>query len=162
MGFWDELTKPLPINIWNLNSVRKQLKGDLEKASEYLGYAEHFVDDGHKLIEYRGKVNEVVKVLSMPDTAVKNLMSAVKITQAVYDLRGNIRDDPQKAAKAFGKLFSGIGELASYLPFPINSYLAIFAEAENFFENIRVQMQPDIHFKEPGISKYMDDPFADM
>ncbi len=36
MGFWDELTRPLPINIWNLNDVRKQLKSDLEKASEYL------------------------------------------------------------------------------------------------------------------------------
>ncbi len=77
-------------------------------------------------------------------------MSVVRITQAVYDLRGNIRDNPQKAAKAFGKLFSGIGELANYLPFPVNSYLAIFAKAEDFFENVRANMQPEVHFREPG------------
>ena len=79
------------------------------------------------------------------------MMTGIKIVKAVSDLRGNIRDNPQRAAKAFGKLFSGIGELASYLPFPINSYIGIFAEAEDFFENIRVLTQPEVHFREPGL-----------
>jgi len=153
MGLLDDLLKPLPLFS---NDLRKQLKNNLEKASEYLGYAEYFVNDGHKLIEYRGKIDEVVKVLSLPDTAIKNVMSVVKIAHAVSDLRGNIRDNPQRSAKAFGKLFSAIGELANYMPFPINTYLALFAEAENFFENIRVQMSPEVHFREPGIREVIE------
>ncbi len=148
MRFLDIVLKSIPIYS---SDIRKQLKSNLETASAYLGYAEHFVDDGHKLVEYRQKVDHVLSVISAPDTAIKNLVSVAKIAQAVSDLRGSIHDNPQRSAKAFGKLFSGIGELARYLPFPVNTYLELFAEAEDFFENIRVQMSPEVHFREPGI-----------
>ena len=79
----------------------------------------------------------------------------MKIVKAVSDLRGNIRDNPQRAAKAFGKLFSGIGELAEYLPFPISSYLSIFADAEDYFETVRVLTQPEVHMN-PAVRDVID------
>ncbi len=156
MGFWNDLWKPIPVPFWNLNEMRAKMISSLSDASGYLEVAEYFVDDMGKLQEFRSRIDKTVEVLSLPDTVVKNYMTAMKIVQAVADLRGNIRQNPQRAAKAFGKLFSGIGELAHYLPFPVNSYIAIFAEAEDFFENIRVQMSPEVHMKERGLREVID------
>jgi hypothetical protein len=139
--------------------AKKELKDALSDASMALKVAENLVDSEEKraLIRlYRGKINEVSHMLSKFNTTIKNYHIAKKIVSAVSDLQGNIRDNPQKSAKAFGKLFSGIGQLSHYLPFPINSYFAIFADAENFFENLRIQMQPEIHFKEPGLREVIE------
>ena len=156
MGLWDDLWKPMPFPVWKLNEMRGKLVSALNDASGYLEIAEYFVNDADRLSAYRSKINEVSNVLSLPDTVVKNYLSAVKIIQAVSDLRGDIRKNPQRSAKAFGKLFSGIGELAQYLPFPVNTYLEIFAGAEDFFENIRANMDMSVHFREPGIRETID------
>lgn len=157
MGFWDKLIEPLEMSwLQGPSKVKEKIINSLEFTSQALEVAESFIDDVDKLSDYRAKIDKTVEILSLPDTIIENYGSAMKIVKAVSDLRGNIRDNPQRAAKAFGKLFSGIGELAEYLPFPINSYLAIFADAEDFFENVRVQRQPEIHFREPGLRDVID------
>lgn len=147
--------------VWTLapNVAKEKLQNTLEYASSALDVAETFVDSRDKVSKiqgFKGKIDKMSKMLSLPETVIKNYHSALKITRAVADLRGNIRDNPQKAAKAFGKLFSGVGELAPYMPFPISSYVGMFADAEDFFENLRVQMQPEVHFREKGIKEIID------
>lgn len=143
MRFLDIVLKSIPIYS---SDIRKQLKSNLETASAYLGYAEHFVDDGHKLVEYRQKVDHVLSVISAPDTAIKNLVSVAKIAQAVSDLRGSIHDNPQRSAKAFGKLFSGIGELARYLPFPVTLILNCLPKPKTFLKTSEFKCRPKSTF----------------
>jgi hypothetical protein len=158
MGLWEKLWEPIPLYWGNYEDVRGQLVNALEKASRYLEYTEYIVDDQNSEIiaNYRGKLDKVVEVLELPNTLKRNYLTVVKIISAVSDLRGDIRANPQRAAKAFGKLFAGVGELAAYLPPPINTYLEIFAEAENFFEDLRVKMQPEIHMRERGLREVID------
>lgn len=141
------------------NKAKENLKEMLDYASSAPDIAETFTDSRSGLAKIRnlkGKLGTMSKVLTTPETVIQNVHSVIKISRAIGDLRGNIRDNPQKAAKAFGKLFSGIGELAPFMPFPISSYVAIFADAEDFFENLRVQMQPEVHFREPGIREVIN------
>lgn len=141
--FLDTLFRPMDLAlIYKPGEAKKRLQQDLERASDALMIAEAFVDDIETLRGYRSKVDEIVHMLSLTDTVISNVRSAIKIYGAVSDLRGNIRNNPEKAAKAFGRLFSGIGELAQYMPFPISSYLGIFKDAENFFENVRQNTRP--------------------
>lgn len=130
----------------------------LEDVSTSLNFAEVFADASvaSKLENYRSKLVEMAEKLALPGTAIKNYQAAMKILEGVNGLRGKIRDNPQAAAIAFGKLFSGIGELAKYLPPPINGYFGIFADAENFFETLRVKTQPEVHFKERGLREVID------
>ena len=137
--------------------VNKANAGLKEKVQEGLKYASQAVDyaltmpldakSRATLTNVKGKIGEMSKVLSKYDTAIKNYNSAMKIVHAAADLRGDIRADPQRSARAFGKLFSGIGELSHYLPPPINGYFGIFKDAENFFVTLQAQMQPDVHFR---------------
>lgn len=161
----DEIFKPFPyfemLELYKPGVAQKKVLEALDSASENLGdvstalrFAEFFADDeiGGVLGTYSEHVSGFAEKLAMPGTVIKNFQSAMKITSAVTGLKGKISDNPQAAAKAFGKLFAGIGELASYLPFPgVGMYLEIFAGAEDFFENIRVQTQPEVHMGEPGL-----------
>ncbi|MEP7212839.1 MAG: hypothetical protein ABI791_07180 [Acidobacteriota bacterium] len=156
MGFWDEVFKPLP-SYKNFHKSKEELIADLERASSYLGAAEMVIDDAERISVYRDKIDQTIQVLELPETTYKNIVSGIKIANAISDLgKINISQNPQAAAKAFGRLFSGIGELARYLPPPINGYFEIFAEAEHFFEDMRVKLDPRIHMREPGAQEVVD------
>jgi hypothetical protein len=157
MGFWDILFEPLPLD-GMLKIDRQHLISNLERASVYLENMEYVVDERHKVAEYRSKIDKTVEVLKFPDTAYRNTKSALKIAMAVRELSKirYIPNDPNRAALAFGRLFAGIGELAHYLPPPVNGYFEIFAEAEMFFVNLRAKMQPEVHMREPGLRETID------
>ncbi len=155
----DIIFRPLPMfELYKPGVAKKKVLDALSTASEHLGDVEtalilssYFANDeiGDKLSEYGGTVSEFAGYIALPETVVKNFQAATKITSAVAGLKGKISDNPQAAALAFGRLFSGIGELSKYLPFPgVALYLELFAEAEYFFENIRVMTQPEVHFGE--------------
>src|SRR5215218_8700425 len=137
MAWYDVIFEP--VNLQGMQTSKQDLIKNLEKASVYLGYMEYAVDERHNIANYRGKIDKTVEVLKLPDTAYSNIKSALKIARAVSDLSKirYIHNDPEKAAYAFGRLFAGIGELAQYLPPPVNGYFEIFAEAEMFFVNMR-------------------------
>lgn len=154
MGFFDVLFEPVSLG----GMTKADLIDNLEKASGYLNAMEYVVDERYKVAEYRSKIDKTVEVLSLPDTVSQNVMSALKIARAVDDLRkiGYLQNDPTGAALAFGRLFAGVGELARYLPPPVNGYFEIFADAEMFFVNLRAQMQPEVHMREPGLREVID------
>ena len=165
----DVIFRPLPMfELYKPGVAKKKVLEALESAAENLNDVEtvltlssYFANDeiGEKLGVYGGKISEFAGHLALPGTVVKNFQAAIKITTAIAGLKGKISDNPQAAAKAFGKLFSGIGELASYLPFPgARAYFEFFKGAENFFENIRVKTQPEIHFKNDNKRIIDDDP----
>lgn len=153
----DIVFKPLPMfELYGSGVAKKKVLEALESAAANLSDVEtaiklsrYFADDeiGKKLGKCGEKVGEFAGYLALPETVVKNFQAAIKITTAIAGLKGKISDNPQGAAIAFGKLFSGIGELASYVPFPgARAYFEFFKGAENFFENIRVKTQPEVHF----------------
>ena len=162
-GIVDAIFKPISFNYFEMlehykpDAAKAKVLEALDSAAENLSdvetamiLASYFGDEkiGKELSVYGGKVGEFAGHLARPGSVIKNFQAAMKISQAVVNLRGKISDNPQAAAKAFGKLFSGIGELASYLPFPgAREYLGFFKGAENFFENIRVMSQIEVHIK---------------
>lgn len=149
MGFWSDVFRPLP-SLKDIHKTKQELIEDLETASEYLAVAEDLIEDGNRLTEYRCKITRTVEVLSFPDAKYKNIVTGMKIARAVSDLDhiGDIAHNLQAAARAFGRLFGGMGELARHLPPPVNGYVAIFAEAEDYFESLRVKKQPQLRMRE--------------
>ena len=85
---------------------------------------------------------KTAQVLALPNTIVTNINSARKIYDALDSLKGSIYKNPTGSAKAFGKLFAGVGELARYLPWPASSYVGMFADAENFFVDMQTKIVP--------------------
>ncbi len=155
MSFWNDLTKPLNYDvmrrqIWFYTS-KNELIEDLEFASSNLKIV--YSSDKDSIYKSAKGLEDIIKILKLQETAVKNFHSAKKIVEAISALKkiGSIRDNQEAAAVAFGKLFSGVGELAEYLPPPINGYIGIFKDAENFFSNVRANMQPGIHLREAGL-----------
>jgi hypothetical protein len=53
-----------------------------------------------------------------------------------------LRENPQRAARAFGQLFVHAGTLAQHLPPPLNAYANFLLGAGDFFENIRDMNDP--------------------
>lgn len=153
----DIILRPISFNYFEMlelykpGSAREKVLEALESASESLGdvstalaFAEFFANEeiGAALSGYGKHISEFAGHLSKPGTIIKNFQAAMKITEAITGLRGKISDNPQAAAKAFGKLFAGIGQLASYMPFPFSMYLEIFAGAEDFFVNLQKAIVP--------------------
>lgn len=118
----------------------------LENASYLLFAVENSgslgVEASHKIRQARGALNKTIEILSLPDTAINNFEAGLQIVDALNGLGGNIADDPVKAAKAFGKLFGGLGKLAAYLPPPVRYYVQLFEGCEEFFSNMQIKIVP--------------------
>ncbi len=161
MSIWNDIGKPLNIKVMmrqnGFYTSKDQLIEDLEFAASTLKTLNSL--DKNKVYYFAEHFEKTIKILKLRDTIVKNYNSGKKIAEAISILKrmGSSLDNQQAAAQAYGKLFSGIGELAEYLPPPINSYLAIFADAEDFFENIRVQADPKIHIRGDNLKALRDE-----
>ncbi|HQY67009.1 MAG TPA: hypothetical protein PLD38_06985 [Pyrinomonadaceae bacterium] len=139
---------------------KQRLQENLEFVSASLTAVDILDDAGsahlQKLGEIKGALDKTIDVLSFPETAIKNIGAAIEISYAISDLRGDIRSNPQRSAKAFGRIFAGLAVFSQYMPFPVSMYFSIFEGAEDFFENLRIQMQPEIHMREPGLREVID------
>ncbi len=148
------------IFLLNTEGGRAKLVEKLEFAEQALvGLDVLYVEDFpelENLREVRASIGKVIAVVSLPDTVLKNYEAARMITRAANDLRGNISDDPQRAALAFGKLFKGLSSFVEYLPPPLNMLAEMFADLEYFFETIRQQRHPNVHMREPGALELVD------
>lgn len=121
-----------------------KLSEALYEASTYIQVAEMAVDDitRERLSSFRVPLEKTARVLALPNATVSNINSARKIYEALDSLEGSVYKNPTGSAKAFGKLFAGVGELARYLPWPASSYIGLFAEAEDFFVNMQAKIVP--------------------
>jgi hypothetical protein len=148
------LLDPLDMHwIYSTKELREKLKNGVEQSAQALSYLKHIVGSGeeyNRLLKYEEGLGKAGEWLSMPETVVENIAAAYKITRGFKHLSkiGNIRNDPEGAAWAFGKIFKGIGDLSSHLPAFLGAYLSIFSEAENFFLDIRHKMSEKTHFKQ--------------
>lgn len=150
MGLFDKMD----LNwIWSTKELREKLQTGVEQSEEALSIYKYLVQSGedfNKLQEYQDALGKTADWLSKPEAVVENYKAAMKITRGVQHLRkiGNIRNDPEGAAWAFGKIFKGIGDLSSHLPPFLGAYLSIFSSAENFFLNIRHLSSEKNHMKQ--------------
>jgi hypothetical protein len=74
-----------------------------------------------------------------------NYEAVVKIQEGLRRLRriGAVRNNPAEAAHAFGQIFEGLGQFATYLPPPLNAYAQILQNCGTFFTNMRQQIDPN-------------------
>jgi hypothetical protein len=144
----EEIQMASHLDLWVLiasgGKRTEKLSEALYEASSYIQIVEMAVDDitREKLSDYRLPLEKTAQVLALPNTIITNINAARKIYGALDSLKGSVYKNPTGAAKAFGKLFAGVGELAQYLPWPANSYIGLFAEAEDFFVNMQIQIVP--------------------
>jgi hypothetical protein len=70
--------------------------------------------------------------------AVNQIHAAI----GVLNQDGVIQRNPEAAARAFGLLFVGLGQLATHLPPPADQYAQILLNCGDFFENMRQKLNP--------------------
>lgn len=95
------------------------------------------------------KFGSVTKVLGTGLSIRSAARDIVHFIDAIATLEElDIRQDPEKAAKAFGKLFASAGRLGKRLPAgPWSAYFDWLAESENFFTNMRSKIDPSERWK---------------
>lgn len=148
---------------WSCGPIKDltDLTDGLEVVSDYLDktqYVREFDRYQGKISQIKSGVNAVKDNLSNLDEVCNTINSVLKIDEGVSALIriGDIRNDPEGAAVAFGKTLSGIGEIAKFLPYPVSAYVGILSGAEDFFVNMRHSMNPRVHMREPGIKEVID------
>ncbi len=139
----------------------------LEVASSYLDktrYVPVFDKYQAKISQIKSGVDAVRNTASKIGDICDKIAAIHKIDQGVRALIeiGEIQNDPEGAAAAFGKVLSGVGEIASYLPYPVSAYVGILKGAENFFLDMRHKMSEKVHMREssggsaPGVRETID------
>ena len=94
------------------------------RATEALGKIKEGIDKAQNVcldLQAIGRIHDAIKVLD-DETVIWN--------------------DPDKAAKAFGDLFVGVGRFARYLPEPFNEYGTFLESAGDFFVDMNRAFKP--------------------
>jgi hypothetical protein len=134
---------------------------DLNEATAYLEYAK-YVPEFDEIVGRLSQVQDGVNAVSGGLSRAVNLCASIKSVSkirnsiAVLSQLDDLRSDPEAAARAFGTLLSGVGELAQFLPPPANGFLVILRDAKDFFVTLRQQMQPEVHMREEGLREVID------
>lgn len=103
-------------------------------------------NDVFQAADYQQQLDIVIDVLRLPQVFIANDAVTRRIHDAVARMKriGDARRDPAGSAQAFQTLFGALGELAHELPSPVDCSADIFAEAEDFFESLRLELQPQV------------------
>ena len=102
--------------------------------------------DVFQAADYQQQLDIVIDVLRLPQVFIANDAVTRRIHESIARMKriGDARRDPAGSAQAFQDLFSALGELAHELPSPVDGSAEIFAEAEEFFESLRLELQPPV------------------
>ncbi len=125
----------------------EKLASVLERSATAARATASYLDDAEAsqaLIEGAYALDEISKGLRAGRKFHKDFKALSGIYSAWNDIDGGmVRSNPQRAARAFGRLFAHTGTLASYLPPPLDSYAEFLSGFEDFFENMRDKMDPE-------------------
>jgi len=120
---------------------------DLASLRSGLTYADHALNAAEHVAEFR-QAEGAVQRLQRTRRAIGNISRALDgiqvfrdidtVRSAIQELNrlGNVSRDPAAAARAFGRLCSGLGGLSSHLPPPANTYADFLSESGDFFTNM--------------------------
>ncbi|MCS6875134.1 MAG: hypothetical protein N2Z23_09430 [Pyrinomonadaceae bacterium] len=129
----------------------ENLKTGLEYANKCLAVAESVLEFRQRpealqrLRKSREAINATLRVID----GIQVFRGVSRVREAIEELRriGNISRNPQRAARAFGELLSGLGELSDYLPYPANTYSKFLKESGGFFSNMLRALDPNLRWQ---------------
>lgn len=138
------------------NTEIKNLQDALEKGEKAMLVAEGISSFSNQrpglqkvLGDARGGLGSIKKTLGKAQKMCLDLSALEQIHSAIRVLNqdGVIERKPDVAARAFGNLFVGFGQLAERLPPPANAYAQILKGCGNFFVNMRRALDPNERYK---------------
>jgi hypothetical protein len=126
---------------------------DLATLRSGLTYAEHSMAAAARLAEFRRmpgatqylqRARQAIGTVSQGLDGIQVFREIDTVRRAIQDLNriGNVANDPNAAARAFGQLCSGLGQLSSHLPPPANTYADFLSESGEFFTNMLSNLDP--------------------
>lgn len=126
---------------------------DLTTLRSGLTYADHSMVAAERLPAFRRmpgatqqlqQIRQAIGVVSQGLDGIQVFREIDTVRRAIQDLNrlGNVANNPAAAARAFGQLCSGLGQLSSHLPPPANTYADFLSESGDFFTNVLRDLTP--------------------
>lgn len=141
------------MDIKDLKSAADKGKKSIEVAEISSEFLTKFQKPAQKLGKAKEALGKISSTLGSVEDICLDIQAVGKIHEGIKVLQNEhvIRDDPEKAAKAFGNLFGGFGQLAKHLPFPADLYADILIGAGgDFFNEVRNLLTKDDDMKNLG------------
>lgn len=124
----------------------ESLRSGLEYAKNCLAIAEQVAQfrQRHGALERLRRSREAVDAILRVLDRIEIFRDVDSVRAAIQELRriGDVRNNPEGAARAFGLLLSSLGRLSSRLPFPANAYSGFLSESSEFFSNMLSALDP--------------------
>jgi len=130
----------------------QDLNKGLQRSQRLCEIASMVTDDpeaAKRLSSASEKLGSISKSLSKALSVRSAARDIVKFVDAVEELnRIDVGKEPEKAAAAFGKLFSSVGSLGKRLPEgPWTAYFDWLAASADFFTNMQRKLRPELRWK---------------
>ncbi|MCP4599000.1 MAG: DUF4157 domain-containing protein [Proteobacteria bacterium] len=112
-------------------------------AEELLGSYQQY-DSKSKMAEARGTLGSMISGLETAEKIVKGTRGAADLAQIVQKLDSiSIEENPEEAARQFGRLFSTLGSMGDLLPGgPWSGYCEFLKGMDDLFVNVRKSIVP--------------------
>jgi hypothetical protein len=130
----------------------EDLKEGLEKAERLCKTGAVMTSDfqaAKRLEEAGEQFGKIGGTLETGLNVAGTVRDVIKFVAAVEEVEGlDIRAEPDKAARAYGRLFAAAGNLGKRLPDgPWSAYFELLGHMEDFFVNMRNKIDPSIRWK---------------
>ena len=145
MDVFDTVFKPLRLgDVARALNDPKALAQTLQRAAGSARKTALFVGRPNAADALNGAADRLDAIAGKIESGVgvhANLKAVLGLYEAWGDIDpATIARNPQRAAKAFGRLFKHVGVLAAYLPPPLNTYADFLSGFEDFFSDMQKTM----------------------
>jgi hypothetical protein len=145
MGLLDDIVKPLRISdVARALNDPGELANTLKRAASTARRTALFIEGQNAADALNGAADRLDAIAGKLDSGLAihaNFKAVMGIYEAWNDIDpATIVRNPQRAARAFGRLFKHVGVLAAYLPPPLNTYADFLAGFEDFFSDMQKTM----------------------
>lgn len=145
MGFFDDAFKPLRIgDVARAMNDPSALANTLKRAASTARKTALFIEGQNAADALNGAADRLDGIAGKLESGLAvhaNFKAVLGIYEAWSAIDpATIVGNPQRAAKAFGRLFKHVGVLAAYLPPPLNTYADFLAGFEDFFSDMQKTM----------------------
>jgi hypothetical protein len=142
MGLLDDVFRPLRLgDVARAMNDPGELAKTLKRAADTARRTALFVSGQNVADALNGAADRLDGIAGKIDSGLSvhaNLKAVVGIYEAWSDIDpATIVRNPQRAAKAFGRLFKHVAVLAAYLPPPLNVYADFLSGFEDFFSDMQ-------------------------
>jgi ribosomal protein S21 len=150
---WKVVTNFFEKDESEIEKTIKKFNQQLEKAQKltelYLDYYSTLEAKDDKVLKTLTKASDYVKnateLINKSFEIKEDITLALKFINAVNEVsKVDIEKDPNKAAKAFGKLFETVGKFGKFVPGPFKYYFEFLENAGTFFEDVTRGLIPGL------------------